>query len=199
MRILFGITLALSIAGAVLLLTTGFPKDITIATIWYYFEPDIYWVGLFIFLPLLVICMLVMALLSLIVVSSRKPNISNVVRQAGILAIVILALAVVAGIVIVVNYAPFSYLWTPGFYFVLVVGVVNTILYSVYLRKSRAPLPVVEQPVVEATPRPVKQGETAKEPDFSRKLKKLAEARDQGIITQEEFENKKKQILRDID
>ena len=50
-----------------------------------------------------------------------------------------------------------------------------------------------------ATSRPVEGGRPAKDSDYIEKLKKLALARDKGLITQEEFDNKKKEILKGTD
>ena len=50
-----------------------------------------------------------------------------------------------------------------------------------------------EEPAEAAAPSPAPA--TAPEPEYVRELERLSQLRDQGILSQEEFEAKKKQIL----
>jgi hypothetical protein len=51
-----------------------------------------------------------------------------------------------------------------------------------------------EQPAYEQPPQPA-QSAPAAEPDYMAELARLAQLRDQGVITAEDFEAKKKQLL----
>ena len=86
--------------------------------------------------------------------------------------------------------SPF-YIWI-----IVAVGVVIIASAAFFIIRSRkTPKPASKEQKTETTVPP--QTETkSKQPDYLDMLKKLADLRDQGVITQEEFESKKSEILR---
>jgi len=65
------------------------------------------------------------------------------------------------------------------------------------LRVRRSGAEATGQPETEASLTPGEPGEPAEDLDYIEKLRILAQTRDEGIITEEEFEKKKNEILRD--
>lgn len=204
---LLGFTMVLNFIGGILMLTTDFGGMVIRVSGGYRDR----WASLGseyaetadnVFIVLLAICMFIMAALSLIALLKKQSNTRKLIGTARVLGIVTLVLAIISGFVYNAIRDEMDY-WNwwldTGFYTAIVVGVLSTILYSVYLRKYRAPLPVSGQTGTTTTSRPVEGGGAAKDLDYIEKLKKLALARDKGLITQEEFDNKKKEILKGTD
>jgi hypothetical protein len=62
-------------------------------------------------------------------------------------------------------------------------------------RRQQEKYAAQEQPAAEPAPAAPEPAPAAAEPEYMTELGQLAELRDQGILTPEEFEAKKKQIL----
>ena len=64
-------------------------------------------------------------------------------------------------------------------------------------RVRRSGAEATGQPETAASSTPIEPTESTEDLDYIEKLKILAQTRDEGIITEEEFEKKKNEILRD--
>jgi membrane protease subunit (stomatin/prohibitin family) len=73
-------------------------------------------------------------------------------------------------------------------------GVSGGVQHRQQQRWARQDQEAAQQQMAEA-PAPAAAPAAAAEPDFAAELEKLAQLRDQGVITAEDFEAKKKQIL----
>lgn len=168
------------------------------------------------FIVLLAMCIFAMAGLSLRALISKSADPGKLIRRARILAFSTIGLAAAGALVfhLVRVGGDYYYDWwlDTGFYAALTTGILNSIFYSIALpRLAYHPgeikkmtkgttfkaeafeaKPVGVEPVEAEPPAPTSP---AKELDYIEKLKKLAQARDEGILSQEEFEKKKKQIL----
>jgi hypothetical protein len=92
-----------------------------------------------VFIVLLTLCMLATALVSFVALRPAQLNHGKVIRTARLLAFLTLGLAVMGGIAYEITRANIGYIewWLDtGFYAALVVGLVNSILYSVVLRRA---------------------------------------------------------------
>ena len=143
-RSLVILALILSAIGAILVLTTPF-GGMTVST-YYGLRDRFASLGSEysefldnVFIVLLALCMLATALVSFIALSLAQPNQGQVIRTARILAFLTLGLAIMSGIAYEITRANIGYIewWLDtGFYAALVAGLVNSILYSVVLRKT---------------------------------------------------------------
>jgi membrane protease subunit (stomatin/prohibitin family) len=73
-------------------------------------------------------------------------------------------------------------------------GVAGGVQHRQQQRWARQDQEAAQQQMAEAPP-PAAAPAPAAEPDYAAELAKLAQLRDQGVITAEDFEAKKKQIL----
>ena len=138
------LALILSALGAILVLTTPF-GGMTVST--YYGLRDRfaslgseYSESLDnVFIVLLTFCMLATALVSFVALRLAPLNQGKVIRTARMLAFLTLGLAVMGGIAYEITRANIGYVewwFDTGFYAALVVGLVNSILFSVVLRRA---------------------------------------------------------------